>query len=210
LKIDAEDLRRYYASLSDEALAALDRRELTEVAQKYYDEEFARRELAHDETGDDFLDDADEDGGDDDAVTLAFEAGVEPDWLEDAACACTFADYPGSSSAAEAVNTRDVLLAAGIPCHIAFHKLDPPKAEPRPESEYRVMVPGALNLRASSVLDQMGNPELEEMWRTHFEALSDTELRALSTESLCAGLLDRAKRLKRAYEGEVARRKAKA
>jgi hypothetical protein len=73
-----------------------------------------------------------------------------------------------------------------------------------------VMVPGALSLKASSVLDRdMFNEELEETWRTHFDHLSDEELRALRPDELCAGLLDRATRLKRAYEEAVAQRRAR-
>jgi hypothetical protein len=63
------------------------------------------------------------------------------------------------------------------------------------------MVPAAFSLKASSVLDRhLFNPELEETWRTHFDELSDEELRRLNSDDLCAGLLDRAARLKRVYE----------
>ena len=73
--------------------------------------------------------------------------------------------------------------------------------------EYSVMVPGALILEATSVLDrEIFNPKAEAEWRIHFEMLSDEDLRAL-TETICAGLLDRVKRLKRAYDQEIARRK---
>ena len=43
MQVDLEYLRRQYASLSDEALLALDRSELVETAQKCYDEELVRR-----------------------------------------------------------------------------------------------------------------------------------------------------------------------
>ncbi len=70
------------------------------------------------------------------------------------------------------------------------------------------MVPGALNLHATSVLDRdLFNADQEENWRTHLEALSDEELAKLSPQVFCAGLLDRAARLKKAYEDEVTRRK---
>jgi hypothetical protein len=43
MPVDLEYLRRHYASLSDEALLALDRSELVETAQKCYDGEVVRR-----------------------------------------------------------------------------------------------------------------------------------------------------------------------
>src|SRR5690349_17957331 len=45
MKVSAEDFRRQYAGLSDEALLDVDRRDLVEVARKCYDEELARRQL---------------------------------------------------------------------------------------------------------------------------------------------------------------------
>ena len=72
------------------------------------------------------------------------------------------------------------------------------------------MVPGALSLKAASVLDkEIFNPEVEAGWKTYFETLKDSELRALNPEILCAGLLDQVTRLKRAYAEEVARRRSK-
>jgi hypothetical protein len=71
------------------------------------------------------------------------------------------------------------------------------------------MVPGALSLKATSVLDRdLFNEELEETWRTHFDELSDQELRDLHADDLCAGLLDRAARLKRVYEEALVRRQS--
>lgn len=85
-----------------------------------------------------------------------------------------------------------------------------PRTEDSPAyEEYRVLVPASLNLKAISVLDkEIFNAELEADWRTHFAALSDGELRELRPEVVCAGLLDRVDRLTRAYNEEVARRKA--
>jgi hypothetical protein len=69
------------------------------------------------------------------------------------------------------------------------------------------MVPGALNLHATSVLDrEIFNPDVEAEWAAHFQALSDEELHALSPEVICAGLEDRLMRLRRAYAAEIARR----
>ena len=45
MQIDPEDLRRGYEELSDEGLLSIDRKDLTEFAQTYYDAEVARRGL---------------------------------------------------------------------------------------------------------------------------------------------------------------------
>jgi hypothetical protein len=49
LEIETEEFRRRYAELSDEGLLSIDRDDLTEIAQQYYDAEFAQRGL-HPET----------------------------------------------------------------------------------------------------------------------------------------------------------------
>ena len=45
VNVDPEEIRRWYASLSDEALLSVDRRELTDPAQQIYGQELARRGL---------------------------------------------------------------------------------------------------------------------------------------------------------------------
>jgi PhnB protein len=45
MKVSAEDFRRQYAGMSDEALLDVDRRELVDLARTCYDEELARRQL---------------------------------------------------------------------------------------------------------------------------------------------------------------------
>jgi PhnB protein len=45
MKVSAEDFRRQYAGLSDEALLDVDRNDLVELARTCYDEELARRQL---------------------------------------------------------------------------------------------------------------------------------------------------------------------
>ena len=203
MQIDPEDLRHYYASLPDEALLALDRAELTEAARRCYDAEFAQRDLTSQEAPQDQADDEEEAMG-----ALDLDSGDKPDWLEDAACVCAFATSPGSPSASAAENAREVLKAGGIPCYVYLNKVDPPSVHPQAQYEYSVMVPGAFNLQAISVLDkEIFNERVEDGWRTHFEALSDDELRALNWEIICAGLLDRMKRLKKVYEEEIARRR---
>jgi PhnB protein len=45
MKVSAEDFRRQYAGLADEALLEVDRKDLVELARTCYDEELARRQL---------------------------------------------------------------------------------------------------------------------------------------------------------------------
>src|SRR5690242_904664 len=127
MQIDAEDLRRYYASLPDEALFALDRTELSEMAQKCYDEELERRELvSHQMPLQDRQDDAAETSGESE---LAIDE--KSNWLEEAAaCACRFSVYRGYDPAASAADAIAALQRAGIPCHTALYKADAPSAPP--------------------------------------------------------------------------------
>jgi hypothetical protein len=217
MKLNIEDLRQHYTSLSDEALRAIDRNELVEIARQCYDQELAQREplkkkpdlpkpavratpLSEPEHEEDMQevteDELEEEGGED-----------PPEWLEEAACVCTFAMFTGSGASVDAENARDVLTEAGIPCHVTLRRIDPSQSPP-PRSEYRVMVPGGLNLDAASVLDkEIFNAEIESEWRAHFAVLSDEDLLGVNQEVLFAGLLDRVERVRRAYHEEVARRR---
>jgi len=189
VQVHPEKLRRHYASLSDEALLAVDRTELTEDGEMYYDEELADRGLLPDADGS--------------------PAGnsPEPDWLEDAFCVCSFAAFPGVHSAPNAAKACEALKAAGIPCHISTISREDVHETGAPQREYRVMVPGGRNLEATSVLDEkIFNPEIEADWKTHLQELSDADFDALNPELICAGLLDRATRLKKTYDDELARR----
>jgi hypothetical protein len=205
LQLDLAYLRRHYAGLSDESLLEIDRGELVEAAQKCYDEELARRKPARPAAPAASLEPQD-DQVDDDAEPDT-DAGSGPAWLEDGACACAFVESPGSDAAGDAANARGALEDARIPCYVAVEKLPPESAVPGREREYRVLVPGALNLHAVSVLDRdVFNQHVEADWRAHFEVLSDDALLALDSEIICAGLVDRVERLKRAYSDELARR----
>jgi hypothetical protein len=213
LPIDRKYLQEHFASLSDESLADVNRSELVDAAQKIYDEERARRGsvakqkvapiskppvIATPEPVDEpeALPDEDEDDGQD-----------APEWIDEAACACSFVDYPGTHLSPEATNARDVLRAAGIPCYVAVQEIPAEGSSQRAQVEYRVLVPAAQNLKALSVLDkEVFNERLEADWKTHFEQVSDEELLELSPEVICAGLADRIERLTRAFEQEVARR----
>ena len=204
MKLDAEYLRQHYSELSDEALREIDRSELVEVARGWYDEEVARRRLAAKpaiaaeapDSPDVEEEERELDPGD----------GTTPPWLEGAACVCS---YVGGYAADDFAEARDALEAAGVPCYVAVAKLPPESAPRGRDYEYRVLVPGGRNLEALSVVDvRVFNPQIEADWKTHLQELTDSELHAISPKVICAGLLDRAERLKRAYEDEVARRSA--
>jgi hypothetical protein len=197
VQIDLESLRHHYGSLSDEALLALNRDDLIEVAQKCWDEEVERRGLNEPRESD-----AASDDGAGEAETSS-EGDWDPDWLQDAVCACSFVGDPGASPASDAVKVLDDV---GIPCEVTTVEVTSAPGRPA-EYEYRVMVPAALNLKASSILDkELFNPELEADWRLHFQSLTDRELGALNPDLICMGLVDRIARLKRAYNDEVTRR----
>ena len=199
MQVTPDELRQYYASLSDEMLQEIDPAYLTDAARRCYESEFAKRDLSPDDRP---LPAAEED------VEEGFE--VEPDWMEYAACPCFFTAVPGSNHAHDAERAREVLQAAGIPCHLSVASADPPNEDVQRFDEYRALVPASLNLKAISVLDkEIFNTDLEADWRAHFAALSDEELRALNPEIICAGLLDRVERLTRAYNDEIARRRPK-
>jgi hypothetical protein len=206
MAVDIEYLRKHYASLSDEALEDINRADLVAAAQQCLDEELKRRDLDSSrystpsyKTG--------PDGDDDDA-----EEFDEPDWLEDGAVVYSNTVYSASAPAPDAANAREVLEAAGIPCHMELFELpeEVDDGAPRPTHQWRVMVPGQLNLRATSVLDRdIFNLDFETEWRAHLEAFSDKELRAMSPQKVFCGLFDRIERATRAYNEEIARRKLK-
>ena len=61
-----------------------------------------------------------------------------------------------------------------------------------------------------SVLERESfNSEFEAGWKTHLEALSDEELRAMNPKVAFCGLFDRIARVNRVYDEEIARRKLK-
>ena len=181
--IDIEYLRRHYADLSDDALAEIAREDLVEAARRCYDEEAARRRPERHGRADPPRS----------VKPMDFEEGG-------AACACVFSDHPGSHAAEDAAEARQVLAAAGLPCRVAREQGDPP--------EWRVLVPGARELEAMSILDcEIFNPRLETEWRAHFDDLPEDDLRRLDVEAMCAGLLDRVRRLRKAYEDAMRERR---
>ncbi len=184
---DPKDLRRHYASLSDEALLDINREDLTAVAQRCYDEEVASRQIAP--PGD--------------QATALDDAGteVEADWLESAACACSF----GPQDTSDLGQACGILETADVP-----YQVNPRDQEDSQGQRYQiqdVMVPAPWLLLALSVLDkEMFNERQEADWRAHLDGLSDEDFAAIRIEDLTAGLLDRVDRLQRLYSDELARR----
>lgn len=189
---ETDDLRRHYASLSDEALLDLDPDDLTEVARRCHDEELRRRRLTRYDTAGV--------GGD--------ESANAPIWLEDAACVCAFESGPGQQPTERLEQAESILASAAIPYFVnATREETSGRSSPQPRYRYELMAPGALHLRAVSLLDRhLFNAELETEWVTHFEMLTDEEFSALDLDDLTAGLLDRVERLTKAYADERARR----
>lgn len=214
MQLDPEFLRQHYALLSDEALLVVDRTELVELAQKILDEELGRRELAQprdsrrrpQSQASPARPDLPESEAEEDDEPAA--AGEKPGWLDEAAEVYVRSDFPGAAIAADAANARDVLEAAGIPCYLELSDLSPEEnVSPGPKRQWRLMVPGELNLQAASILDRdIFNAEFEAEWKTHLEALSDDDLRAMSPEVVFCGLFDRIERANRVYDEELARR----
>jgi hypothetical protein len=219
MQVDPEYLRQHYASLSDEGLLEIDRADLVPTAQKIFDLEVAHRKLVRPrdmrqaQRTDLRRDEVDVEPGnlDEEPAGESLTPEDEPDWLEDAAEAYSFACTRGTDPAPDAAHARDVLVAAEIPCYLDL--CEEPAAEitsPGPTHRWRLMVPGNLTFRAASVLEcEISNPEFEAGWKTHLEALSDDELREMTPEVAFCGLFDRIERVNRVYDEEIARRRLK-
>src|SRR6476619_6257257 len=106
MQLDPEYLRQHYASLSDEALLAVNRAELVEMAQATFDDEVNRRELApRKRTGRVRGPDLPE--GDVELDAEPADAADKPGWLGDAAEIYTVDVRAGSVPAQDAENARD-------------------------------------------------------------------------------------------------------
>ncbi len=207
MSIDLKYLREHYASLSDEALQAINRADLVAEAQRCYDDEVRQRkdtrliadlhDLAHQK------------------ANVEFEARPaedlhQPGWREDAAEVFSRVDRLGTPPGAE-IDAREALEAAGIPCYVERSEIPKEESSPAflpPTHVWRVLVPGDLNLRAASVLDRdIFNQQYEDDWKTLLETFSDEEVREMKPEVVFCGLFDRVERVIRAYDEELARRK---
>ena len=147
MQLDPEYLRRHYASLSDEALLAVDRAVLVETAQTVFDLEVGRRKLHP--ANPPRPDSLDEEAGDDEAE---FDGerhgnGGEPGWLEEAAEIHAWAVQSATAEAPAAAIARDALEAAGIPCCLELCEIPPEKSLlPYGTHQWRLMVPGKLSM----------------------------------------------------------------
>ena len=210
MRIDPNELRHHYESLSDEELLDIDRADLAQVAQQIYDQEVARRrpgESPGEEEEAEDRDFASEPGADDSAGEVD---GPPPDWLEDAACTWSSYMSPSSDYLDTGAEVQAALRQAGIPNRITVKPPEPEPASAR-YSLYCVMVPGELGTRAYSVVERkVFNRIAEEEWRSQLQAYTDEELRALNPEDYWGALLDKAARMKQAYQEELARRQAEA
>jgi hypothetical protein len=219
MQVDPEYLRQHYNLLSDEALLSIDRSDLVEVAQKCYDAELARRGLTplhgagRIEESRPFT--GKRGGSTFEEAELEVEPGAmeeRPDWLDEAAEVYSRDSVAGTVPASDMADARGALEAAGIPCHLELSEIpEEESAGPRITHQWRLMVPGHLNLPATSVLERdMFNQEFEAGWREYLETLSDDELSVMTLQSALCGLFDRVERATRAYNEEIARRELSA
>jgi hypothetical protein len=197
MALDAEHFRKYYASLSDGELEAINRNDLTEMAQKIFDREIERRGLTALEAE---PDDITRDPWDTPIELDDEDAEDEPDDDDEPFVATTFSDP------ADVVEAMKALEAAGIPCQTDVVENDEHYV-PR-NTEHRVLVPNGLALPATSILNRdYYNQRMEEEWKLQFSSLTDEQLTQLNPDLLVAGFLDQAERLRRAYNEERRRRK---
>jgi hypothetical protein len=204
MQISNEELRKHYASLSDEALRDIRPGDLTDAARKCYEEELKSRqpqravETRHEEEEEDIDDDVD--------VESLDPGEDEPDWLETAECVCSFR-HLRSMQGVDGATARDALLSAGVPCHLSLTPAGSSEDDGAQYDEYQLMVPPGVYLKAKSVLDEkLFNAEIEAGLKAHLAALSDEDLQSITPDEICAGLRDLMERLTHAYHDEVARR----
>lgn len=185
MEISFRELKRHYASLSDDELLAIDRAELTRAGQQAYDIEVADRGL-HEQLP---------------AGGAEVDTDVKLDWSNGSVCACSFADVPRGMAAEKSAKSQAALTAAGIPNELKMME------DEESGNEIGVMVPIMYGPHAAAILDRdVFNEEYESEWRAQLEILSDEALKVLDPNVFCAGLLDRVARMRNAYSDELQRR----
>jgi hypothetical protein len=199
MAITIDQLRQHYASLSDEELENVNPGDLTEEAQQVFKAEINQRGISLQQATP-VIEQEDTEWEQEDTTAEADDG--------ETFVACSYVDSAGSTAATDAEEAYRVLKAAGIPCRIEVNEVETGRPDGGTQIERQVVVPSALTLHATSVLDrEIFNPQLETDWRTHLESLTDDQLRSLNVEEICAGLLDRASRLRKTYLHEIQRRK---
>jgi hypothetical protein len=200
---DPEYLRQHYASLSDEALLEIDRGDLVETAQKLYDAEFARRDLAS--VPGELREDSD---GEEPEAYEPTPQGDRPDWLDDASVVIAYNASRGNAEPPGAADAFDALRSAGIPCYLDLVKVPEELSPSQPKYEWRVMVPVKFNFRATSVLNKdIFNADFEDSWKAHLETLSDKDLAQMTPRETFCGVFDLIERVTKVYNEELARRR---
>ncbi len=183
MEISFRELKRHYASLSDDELLAIDRDELTRAAQGAYDTEVADRGL-HEPSP---------------AAGPIADYDVKPDWSNGGICICSFVDVPGGGAAEKIAKSRAALEVFGIP-----NEMKTTEDEESGKELVGVMVPTMYGPHAAAILDRdVVNEEYESEWRAQLAILSNEALKVLDPRVFCAGLLDRVARMKRAYSEEM-------
>ena len=128
MKVDADDFRRVYESLNDEALLAVNRDELVEVAQQCYDVEVAKRGL-----------------------TASPDAAAGPALASAEAASEELVEVATFTDADDARLARDLLASAEIPSYLATDaKLPGNMSVP---GGFRLSVSPSLLEQAREILD---------------------------------------------------------
>ena len=212
---DPEYLRKHYSSLSDEALLAIDRDDLLELAQSLYDAEMVERglgssrEVAAKDGSREWAVENDEFSNLDESSEVE-ENEDAPAWLDGAAEVYSVVALPRRNDQERVADARQALEAAGIPCHLEQVELIEEAPTPVGTHRWRILVPGKLELQAISTLERdLSNADFEAGWRMLLEECSDSELRKMDPETVFCGLFDRVHRVKQAYEEEFQRRRLK-
>src|ERR1035438_10430332 len=145
MAIDPEFLRQQYASLSHEALHDIDREGLVPAAQKIYDEELSQREtpaqpaVRRTAAAPKQRAESAKSGG-----------GEDPEWIEDAAEVFSVYERTAGTTSQQAVEARDALEAAGIPCVLDRSEVPEEETVTPASTRWSLLVPGNLNMEAGS------------------------------------------------------------
>jgi hypothetical protein len=189
MSLDAESLRRHYASLTTEALSELNPDDLIPEARAIVIGELSRRPTTSSPLPD---------------AILSLVSDDPPPWFATAALACSYGNR-GAHNSPEALDVIKYLNAAGVPTCLRF--VPTPSDGSDVLDGFLIYVPGHLNIKAASVLDvNVFNAKEEAEWRRHLASVAENELPDIAPDIVCAGMQDRIERFTRAYDEELARR----